>query len=131
MLLKEVGSIKNDLNEIVSFTKESKIPLGLKRILRDTFKCSICHSVPIKPPVIVTKCCKSILGCQDCVNEWFSGPDALIKTCPACRADRGYNETMLLHGLDDFLLQVRSPLKRNAPQKLFQKYFIDFVSLHV
>lgn len=32
--------------------------------------------------------------------------DALIKGCPSCRADRGYNETMLLHGLDDFLAQI-------------------------
>ena len=37
---------------------------------------------------------------------WFSGTDALTKGCPSCRADRGYNETMLLRGLDDFLAQI-------------------------
>ena len=37
---------------------------------------------------------------------WFSGTDALTKACPSCRADRGYNETMLLRGLDDFLAQI-------------------------
>ena len=45
-------------------TLTSDLPIGLRRVLRDTFKCQICHSVPVKPPVIVTKCCKKSLGCQ-------------------------------------------------------------------
>ena len=105
-LMREVENIKDSMKDIVSLTKNTPVPVALKRILRDTFKCTICHSVPIRPPVIITKCCKTILGCEACVNGWFSGPDALTKCCPSCRADRGYNDTMLLRGLDDFLSEV-------------------------
>ena len=95
-LMHEVENIKYSMKDIVSLSKNTPIPVALRRILRDTFKCSICHSVLIRPPVIVTKCCKTILGCEVCVNSWFSGPDALTKCYPSCCADRGYNDTMLL-----------------------------------
>ena len=111
MILNEVGGIKEALGEMMTLSADSSIPMGLKRILRETFKCHICHTVPINPPVIVTKCCKTILGCESCINSWYSGEDALTKTCPSCRAARGYNETMLLRGLDDFLIQVRKAIQ--------------------
>ena len=109
LLLNEVGSIRESLNDMMTLTEDARVPMGLKRILRDTFKCRICHSV--KPPVIVTKCCKNVLGCESCINTWYSGPDALVKTCSACRAERGYNETMLLRGLDEFLKQIRRAIQ--------------------
>ena len=45
------------------------------------------------------------------MNRWHSGDEALTKTCSACRADRGYNETMLLQGLDEFLIGVRQAIQ--------------------
>ena len=45
------------------------------------------------------------------MNHWYSGDEAITKTCPACRADRGYNETMLLRGLDEFLIGVRQAIQ--------------------
>ena len=96
MILGEISSIKNSLADIFSVNENSRIPLGLKRSIRDTFMCAICHSTPIRPPVIATRCCKAILGCEQCVNSWYSGPDMLSKTCPSCRAERGCNETMVL-----------------------------------
>ena len=87
----------------MQLSKESKIPLGLKRIVRDSFKCKICHAVPINPPVIMSKCCKTLIGCEPCINTLYSGPDALTKPCPCCRSERGYNETMVLRGIDEFL----------------------------
>ena len=104
MVLDEVQGVKASLVEMMALTQDSKVPIGLKRIIRDTFKCHICHTVPIKPPVIVTKCCKNILRCESCINKWYSGSEALTKPCPACRAERGYNETMLLRGLDNFFI---------------------------
>ena len=61
---------------------------------------SIAHSTP----VVMAKCCHSIIGCEVCVNAWFSGPEALTKSCPRCSSERGYNETMRLMGLDHLLL---------------------------
>ena len=95
-LLESVGDVQGSLKDIMAVSKDSPVPLGLKKQLHETFKCAICTQIPITPPVIVTKCCKSILGYEKCVNSWYSGEDALTKTCPKCRAERGYNETMVL-----------------------------------
>ena len=110
-LLSDISNIRENIADMMSLSEKSQVPLAFRRIIRDTFKCSICHTVPIKPPVIVTKCCKTILGCDSCVNGWFSGLDALTKTCPSCQAERGYNETVLLRGLDDFLIQIRKVIQ--------------------
>ena len=96
-------NIQDTLKEIMAVNKDSRLPIGLKKVLNDTFKCSICQETPIKPPAIITKCCKTILGCSDCVNQWFRGDDALTKTCPKCRAEHGFNQIMVLRGLDSFL----------------------------
>ena len=96
---------------MMTLSADNSIPMGLKRILRETFKCRVCHTVPINPPVIVIKCYQTILGCDSCLNSWYSEEDALTETFPSCRAARGYNETMLLRGLDDFLIQVRKAIR--------------------
>ena len=106
-LIDEVAAIRDIITDMMSLTSNTSIPLGLRRILRDTFKCQICHNVPIRPPVIVTKCCRNILGCQECVNTWYSGPEAITRTCPMCRAERGCNETMMLRGLTDFMETIK------------------------
>ena len=42
-VMHEVESIKDSMKDIVSLSKNTPAPVALKRILRDTFKCSICH----------------------------------------------------------------------------------------
>jgi len=106
MILDEMVNINETLGDAMSLTKLTKIPLGLKHMMRDTFEWHICHCVPIVPPGIVTKCCKTILGCSTCVNSWYSGQEALTKTCPSCQAERGYSVIMLLWGLDNFLKEI-------------------------
>ena len=59
------------------------------------------------PPVIFTKCCRSLLGCMGCVNEWYSGPDAFTKNCPNCSTERGCVETVRIAGIDEFLEVIR------------------------
>ena len=68
-LMQDVKELKEAVKSALDVTP---IPLGLKLAVRDAFKCSICLTSPIKPPVIITTCCKVILGCNECVNEWFS-----------------------------------------------------------
>ena len=106
-LIEDMSTLKESVSEVMQVSKDTKIPLALKKVLRDCFKCKICHIVPITPPVIVTKCCKTVIGCEVCVNSWYSGPDALTKACPSCRGERGYNETMVIRGIDDFLLAIK------------------------
>lgn len=71
---KLVGTMMN-MEQLTSYS--GQVPVGLKHIPRDIFTCSICHLVPIKSPllfpypsVIVTECCKTSFGWEDCVNEW-------------------------------------------------------------
>ena len=49
-----MASVKETVSDVMPLTNEAAMPLGLKRVINDTFKCQICHSVPIKPPVIAT-----------------------------------------------------------------------------
>ena len=107
-LKKDVCAIKKAIQDIQSINSGSNFPIGLKRLIRETFQCKICHGVPISPPVIMSKCCKSIIGCESCVNTWFGGDDALQKHCPACHAERGYSETLMMKGLDNFLEGIKS-----------------------
>ena len=83
------------------------IPVGLRLLFRDTFTCPICHGI-MAPPVIFGKCCRSILRCEACMNEWFSGEDAMTKSCPRCGTERGYAETVHQCGLDEFLTGIRT-----------------------
>ena len=95
--------IHQKLDRVLSLTPKSKIPMGLKFMMQESFSCIICKQFPIKPPVMFSKCCRSILGCEECVHRWFSEEDAMTKMCPKCRAERGYAETVRLNGLDEFL----------------------------
>ena len=106
-LKRDVASIKENTNMVLALTRDLKMPLGLKRLLNESFLCHICRNC-MTPPIILSKCCKSIIGCETCVNGWYSGSDALTKYCPRCRCERGYNETIRILGLDDFLEGVRS-----------------------
>ncbi len=47
-----------------------------------------------------------ILGCQQCVDTWYSGEDGRMKQCPRCRAEHGFAETCQLYVLDEFLSGV-------------------------
>ena len=105
---KKLDALMNELFEVkATMTEITKFHLVYWRSWGTHFSAAFCH-VSVKPPVIITKCCKTVLGCSTCVNAWYSGQEALTKSCPNCRAPRGYNETMLLHGLDDFKVPVRN-----------------------
>ena len=69
----DIKEMKESVLKIFRLTNGMSIPLGLRQLLYDTFKCSICQSTPMVPPVIFAKCCKTVLGCQQCVNTWYRG----------------------------------------------------------
>ena len=51
----EVDDVKEDIDnvkeDIMHLNDKAKIPMGLQRIIRDTFQCKICLRIPIRPPV--------------------------------------------------------------------------------
>lgn len=107
----DVESIKEAVQDISHLNERCKLPIGLQRIVRDTFQCKICLNILLKPPAMMAKCCRIIIGCEECVNNWYSGSEALTKTCPSCRAERGYSKTMIVRGLDNFLKEVRKVIQ--------------------
>ena len=93
----------------------------------------VCSNRAVSTPLfIVIKCCRNLLGYQACVDTWYSGTEAMNRTCPmnllgyhACVdtwysgteamnrtcpmycAERGVNETMALRGLKEFMEGIR------------------------
>ena len=103
----EIALLHQKIDRVFELTKDTPVFLGLRGLLQDTLKCKICHISPMRPPIVLAKCCRSILGCESCVNRWYEGTDALTKRCPGCQRERGYAETIRLHGLDDLLSGIR------------------------
>ena len=117
-LKESIVEIQKDVSGIMSVNSQMKIPIGLWQSLTDAFMCKICHMFPMKPPLIFTKCCKAVIGCEECINKWYSGEEALTKPCPLCRKARGYNETSQMLGFNDFVgdLQVIIGSSHDADQ---------------
>ena len=61
----------------------------------------------MKPPIIATKYCRSLLGCEECVIIWYNGVHGLGKKCLHCNEPRGYAFTFQFKGLDDFIREMR------------------------
>ncbi len=112
-ILSELSSLRESVEKVFSLTPNMKIPVGLQTILYETFKCAICQSTPIQPPIIFAKCCKSILGCERCVDTWYEGSSGQSRSCPKCRAERAFVETCRLNGMDDFLKTIAPLLNPN------------------
>ena len=101
-----LGRMNKRLETLFSVSSSAKLPLGIAATILTAFMCKICHSL-MKPPVIASKCCRSLLGCQRCVDEWYGGSEGISRSCLNCRRDRGYSETFVIVGLDEFLTSVQ------------------------
>lgn len=113
-LAEKLDAIDDKLTKIFEVTPLMPLPLGLSTLLFDAFRCHICKDSPITPPAIFAHCCTKILGCKTCVNQWYKGEDAMEKTCPLCRNERGVADTVKINGLDELLLKLNDI--RNVPR---------------
>lgn len=103
----EVKEMRQDIRALFEINKWMKVPVGLRRILLDTFRCHICQDSPITPPIIFARCCKSIIGCEPCVEAWYGGLEGQTRNCPKCRSERAYADTCRLLGMDEFLEAIK------------------------
>ena len=99
-------AVLEKLDQICSVTKNDKVPMGLKIACQEVFMCKICHLSVLKPPTIVARCCRNIIGCQACVDTWYR-EDMMEKSCPLCRSPRGYSDTMALPTLDRLIESIK------------------------
>ena len=102
-ILTKANAIKEQLDEVFKITPETKVLLSLNKAIQDSFKC---RSVMV-PPVIFAKCYCLIIGCSTCIKAWYSGTEALIKSCINCGMQRGYAETMQMAGLNEFFEAIQ------------------------
>lgn len=107
----QINEVKSMVNDILKVNQILSLPIGVVKLLRDAFKCKICLSTPINPPVIAAKCCSSMIGCEECVNHWYDGPEGLSKKCPHCNKPRGYASTFQFKGINEFLVGVKGLIK--------------------
>lgn len=105
-VIEKLEILDNKLTKVLEVNPHLNLPLGLSSVLYDTFKCSICLRSPIRPPCVFGRCCKRIIGCQECVDRWYSD-GGFQKNCPLCQGERGYADSMLILGLDEFLTIIR------------------------
>jgi len=68
MVNSQINEVKSMVCDILKVNQTLALPLGVVKLLRDTFICKICHATPMTPPVTATKCCNTSLGCEECVN---------------------------------------------------------------
>ena len=106
-VLQEIKDMRNDFKFLTKVTREDKVPVPLQKLLHDTCTCQICHCTPMTPPIIFSRCCKRIIGCQICVDTWYRGEIGMNKKCPLCRHDRGYSETTIIRGLDELMFGIK------------------------
>ena len=123
-IMREISSLRHDIRQILKLTKGMKLPPGLYIQLKETFKYHICQASPITPPVIYTRCCKNLLGCESCVDKWYSGNEGRARNCPLCRYERGLPETSRLNRLDDFLQSISSLFADDEDDTLEQQAVI-------
>ena len=113
----DIKEIREELSKVFLLTSAMQVPIALRRLLYDTFRCGICRSTPMKPPIIFARCCKSIIGCQSCVDTWYRGEEGQQHTCPNCRESRAYVETCKINGLDDFLTAIAPVLEVDSTDR--------------
>lgn len=100
MVNSQINEVKSMVGNTLKVNQALSLPLGVVKHLRDAFICNIYDT-----PVIGTKCCNTLLGCEECVNTWFDGADSLSKKCPHCNEPRGCASTFqLFKGIDEFLV---------------------------
>lgn len=58
---------------------------AILREILDCFECIILKEI-IQPPVLVSTCCESGIGCEGCIQTWMSNHPG----CPKCRSENDF-----------------------------------------
>ena len=117
----DMESIKKDIWHL---NETSMVPMTLQRIIRDTFQCKIC--------VMMSKCCKVIIGCETCVNWWYTGSEIPTKTCESVPLSVGTARQWFLDDWIVFFERLRRSyrLKKKGTLKSYHIWFrVNFVIL--
>ena len=107
-ILQELSEMKTVIRRLEKLCFEYGISIALLDSLGESLECCICKTSPSNPPIIVCKECKTLVGCNDCTKEKYSGRDGMDKPCPKCRASRSFSSSMELKGFDGLVDVIKS-----------------------
>ncbi|KAK5870864.1 hypothetical protein PBY51_003774 [Eleginops maclovinus] len=97
--LKEVTKSIKEVTEGTGKATLLCLQEGEVNALKTVFGCLVCPG-PVEKPIF-SSCCRSIIGCRSCIQQWEHSHDY----CPKCRCqDRETNE---VDGLDEALAVLR------------------------
>ncbi|KAK5870632.1 hypothetical protein PBY51_003563 [Eleginops maclovinus] len=97
--LKEVTKSIKEVTEGTGKATLLCLQEGEVNALKTVFGCLVCTG-PVEKPIF-SSCCRSIIGCRSCIQQWEHSHDY----CPKCRCqDRETNEVA---GLDEALAVLR------------------------
>ncbi|KAK5856932.1 hypothetical protein PBY51_010210 [Eleginops maclovinus] len=97
--LKEVTKSIKEVTEGTGKATLLCLQEGEVNALKTVFGCLVCPG-PVEKPIF-SSCCRSIIGCRSCIQQWEHSHDY----CPKCRCqDRETNEVA---GLDEALAVLR------------------------
>ena len=71
-LSEDVQEVKSDTKKFHDLALRHKFSLSFFLEIEEAFSCIICLIMPAKKPLLVCSECNSLIGCQKCVNEWYS-----------------------------------------------------------
>ena len=83
VLQKTKNRIEGELNSLKS-TIKTALPHSIWDHLGWAIKYCICQVVPVMPPLVISKCCRSVISCKQCVQHVLASQDTT--SCPLCRA---------------------------------------------
>ena len=107
-LSKDIQEVKGEIKKIHDLAFRHKFSVSFLRE-SEAFSCIICRQIPAsRKPLIACSEWNSLVGCQKCVNEWYSGLQGLPQKCTKCRWGRGLTKTVVLKGFDKLLQQIRN-----------------------
>lgn len=107
-MMNELKEVKSEIQKFHDLSFRHKFSASFLSELEDSFTCIICKRIPAKKPLIGCVECSSVIGCQACVNQWYSGTNGLHKKCPKCRCERGLSKTIVFRGFDNLLVQIKN-----------------------
>ena len=111
-----LNTINDGVTKILETVDRSRLNVGYLAALQAAFKCRICLTSPATPPLVGCSECGVMVGCKQCVDEWYAS-EALVKECPAARCKRGLSKTFILRGFDELLERSRTVLDQDSPHQ--------------
>ena len=109
-MTEELREIKGEIKRFRELAFRHKFSAAFLAELEGAFTCIICKRVPVRKPIMGCTSCSSLIGCQVCVDRWFSGTgdDVLAQKCPKCRCERGISKTITFRGFDNLVSHIKA-----------------------